>query len=128
MLTPCRRGQLFQYAPATIILFMPSDFHTTVGMGLGYIVLTSCYYTNVFNGQDLVWMSTSLFDSTGASYNQSAVLTNNELDQAKLLEYGLPRYTTTYAVAQICYNLALGASVTHVLLWFWGDLKRGERH
>lgn len=25
-----------------------------------------------------------------------------------------------------CYNLALGASVTHVLVWYWADLKRGE--
>lgn len=95
-------------------------------MGISYFVLTLCYYNNVFDGRDLVWMSTSLFDSNGDSYNQTAVLTNNVLDPDKLAAYGLPRYTTTYAIALICYNLALGASVTHVLVWYWGDLKRGE--
>lgn len=95
-------------------------------MGISYLLLTLCYYNNVFNARDLVWMSTSLFDSNGDSYNQTAVLTDNVLDPEKLAVYGLPRYTATYAIALICYNLALGASVTHVLVWYWADLKRGE--
>lgn len=98
---------------------------SSVGMALGYIVLTSCYYANIYNGRDLVFMSTSLFGSDGSTYNQTAVLTDNKLDPSKLAEIGLPRYTTSYSVSQLVYNLSMGAAVTHVILWSWSDLKRG---
>lgn len=72
-------------------------------------------------------MSTSLFSRDGDLYNQTAVLdSNNKLDRSKLEEYGLPRYTTTYAISQLCYNLSLGSAVVSVSLWYWSDLKRGK--
>ena len=96
-----------------------------VGMALGYIVLTTCYYNNVFNGRDILWMSQSLFNNEGGSYNQSAILTpQNTLDSSKLDSVGLPRYTTTYAISQMCYNFSLGAAIVHVLLWNWPELTR----
>lgn len=95
-------------------------------MALGYIILTSCYYANLYNGRDLKFMSTSLFGSDGSTYDQSAVLTDNKLDPSKLANVGLPRYTTTYAVSQLAYNLSMGAAITHVLLWSWPDLKKGK--
>lgn len=96
-----------------------------VGMALGYTILTTCYYNNVFNGRDLLWMSQSLFNDQGGSYNQSAILTpQNTLDPSKLDSVGLPRYTTTYAISQMCYNFSLGAAIVHVLLWNWRELSR----
>ncbi|PCH45026.1 OPT oligopeptide transporter [Wolfiporia cocos MD-104 SS10] len=96
-----------------------------LGMAIGYVVLTVCYYRNVFHGRDLVWMSTSLFASNGSTYDQSAILTpDNTLDPAKLDEVGLPQFTTTYAISQMCYNFSLGAAIVHVLVWNWRDLKR----
>ncbi|OSX63333.1 hypothetical protein POSPLADRAFT_1045686 [Postia placenta MAD-698-R-SB12] len=98
----------------------------TLGMAIGYLVLTLTYYHNVFNGRDLVWMSSALFGTDGGTYNQSAILTpSNQLDPEKLAEVGLPRFTTTYAISQMCYNVSLGAAIVHVLLWYWGDLKKG---
>ncbi|KAJ7822327.1 OPT oligopeptide transporter protein-domain-containing protein [Mycena olivaceomarginata] len=84
-----------------------------VGMWLGYIVLTTCYYSNVFNSRDLPFMSTSLFSETGDTYNQSEVITT----------VGLPRYSTTYAISRLCYNLSLGAAVTYLFLWRWPELR-----
>jgi hypothetical protein len=43
-------------------------------MAIGYVVLTGCYYANVFNGRDLNFMSTSLFGLDGERYNQTAVI------------------------------------------------------
>lgn len=43
------------------------EVNSYIGMALGYIVLTSAYYTNQFNGRDLLWMSNSLFGSDGTS-------------------------------------------------------------
>ena len=96
-----------------------------VGLALGYLVLTLSYYNNVFDGRDLLWMSQSLFGSDGKRYNQTAILTpENTLDRSKLGDVGLPRYTTTYAISQMCYNFSLGAAIVHVLLWNWKELKR----
>ncbi len=93
-------------------------------MALGYIVLTASYYTNVFNGRNLKWMSSSLFGEDGDTYDQTAVIDSNfHLNQTALAEVGLPRYTTTYAISQLCYNLSLGSAITYVFLWHWKDLK-----
>lgn len=97
-------------------------------MAIGYLVLTLAYYRNAFNGGDLKFMSTSLFDKDGETYNQSAILTADyAVDPVKLEELGLPRYTTTYTISQMCYNFSLGAAIVHVLLWHWKDLKRGKQ-
>ncbi|KAA1476039.1 OPT oligopeptide transporter [Dentipellis sp. KUC8613] len=101
-----------------------TQVNSYLGMALGYIVLTTCYYSNVFQGRDLVFMSTSLFGSDGKSYNQTAVLTSDsKLDPSKLAEVGLPRFTTTYAISQLAYNLSLGAAAVHVFLWHWKELR-----
>lgn len=33
------------------------------------------------------------------------------------------RLTTTYGLSLLCYNLAVGASFSHVLVWHWAELK-----
>nr|AGA20382.1 oligopeptide transporter 11 [Phanerodontia chrysosporium] len=103
---------------------LQTQVNSYLGMAIGYLVLTLAYYKNSFNARDLVFMSTSLFGSDGNTYNQSAILTpDNSLDKSKLAEVGLPRYTATYVVSQMCYNFSLGAALVHVLLWHWSDLK-----
>jgi hypothetical protein len=94
-------------------------------MALGYLILTVCYYRNVFGGGDILWMSTSLFNDNGSVYDQSAVLTpDNRLNATALASVGLPRYTTTYALSQMMYNLSLGAALVHVALYNWAELKQ----
>ncbi|KAI0330064.1 OPT oligopeptide transporter [Cubamyces sp. BRFM 1775] len=102
-----------------------TQFNSFLGIAIGYITLTLAYYNNAFDGRNLVWMSTALFDSQGGSYNQTAILTpENTVDQSQLASVGLPRYTTTYVISQMCYNFGLGAAIVHVLLWHWSDLKK----
>ncbi|KZV85364.1 OPT superfamily oligopeptide transporter [Exidia glandulosa HHB12029] len=103
---------------------LQTQVNSYLGMALGYIVLTSVYYSNIFNGRDLPFMSTSLFGSDGETYNQTAILTpDSRLNMTALQSIGLPRYTATYAVSQLAYNLSLGASIVHIFLWNWKDLK-----
>ncbi|KAH9478604.1 Oligopeptide transporter 1 [Psilocybe cubensis] len=95
-----------------------------IGMGLGYLFLTGGYYLNVFNGRSIPFMSTSLFGEDGASYNQSAVIDSDfKLNTDALATIGLPRYTTTYALSQLFYNLSLGSAFTYVVIWHWAELK-----
>ena len=106
---------------------LQTQINSYLGMAIGYLVLTLAYYKNSFGARDLKFMSTSLFDSTGATYNQTAILTSeNTLDPTKLAEVGLPRYTATYVVSQMCYNFSLGAALVHVGLWHWRELKEGK--
>ena len=97
-------------------------------MAIGYLVLTVTYYMNVWNARDLVFMSTSLFGRDGNVYNQTAILTPDyKLDPEKLQEVGLPRFTATFTVSQLFYNMSLGAALVHVVLWNWKELKEGAR-
>ncbi|GJE86746.1 OPT oligopeptide transporter [Phanerochaete sordida] len=103
---------------------LQTQINSYIGMAIGYLVLTLAYYKNSFGARDLDFMSTSLFGTDGGTYNQSAILTpENGLDKSKLAEIGLPRYTATYVVSQMCYNFSLGAAIVHVMLWHWNDLK-----
>ncbi|KAJ7510418.1 OPT oligopeptide transporter [Mycena galericulata] len=103
---------------------LQTQINSFIGMWIGYVVLTSCYYSNVFNGRDIPFMSTSLFGSDGNEYNQSAVITPDYRLNATALEtIGLPRYTATYAISQLCYNLSLGSAVTYLFLWHWPELR-----
>ncbi|KAF7312457.1 OPT oligopeptide transporter [Mycena indigotica] len=102
---------------------LQTQINSFIGMWLGYAVLTGSYYTNVFNGRSLPWMSTALFSQDGGTYNQSLVITDDfRLNKTALAEVGLPMYTTTYAISQLCYNLSLGAAVTYLLIWHWPEL------
>lgn len=93
-------------------------------MALGYLILTATYYANVFNGRDLVFMSTSLFGPDGDTYNQSAVIgADFKLNRDALETVGLPRYTTTYAISQLAYNVSLGAAVTYIIIWHHRELR-----
>ncbi|KDR80229.1 hypothetical protein GALMADRAFT_1186070 [Galerina marginata CBS 339.88] len=103
---------------------LQTQINSFIGMGLGYLILTGGYYLNVFHGRDLAFMSTALFGTDGNSYNQSAVIGPDfKLDPDALGVVGLPRYTTTYALSQLFYNLSLGSAFTYIVIWHWPELK-----
>ncbi|KAF8156006.1 OPT oligopeptide transporter [Crassisporium funariophilum] len=103
---------------------LQTQINSFIGMGLGYVVLTTAYYSNAFNGRDITFMSTSLFGLDGDTYNQTAVIgADYKLNSDALETVGLPRYTTTYAISQLCYNLSLGAAFTSLALWHWPEVK-----
>ncbi|KAF7307796.1 OPT oligopeptide transporter [Mycena kentingensis (nom. inval.)] len=103
---------------------LQTQINSYIGMWLGYAILTGSYYANRFNGRDLPFMSTSLFGEDGSKYNQTLIITDSYgLNKTALAEVGLPRYTTTYAISQMCYNLSLGAAVTYLFVWHWAELK-----
>ncbi|KAJ7067083.1 OPT superfamily oligopeptide transporter [Mycena amicta] len=82
---------------------LQTQINSFIGMWLGYMVLTGSYYTN---------------------YNQTLIITPDyKLNATALAEVGLPRYTTTYAISQLCYNLSLGSAVTYLFIWHWAELK-----
>jgi OPT family oligopeptide transporter len=102
---------------------------------VGYIIciflFLGVYYGNVWQAQDFPFLSQLLFsqDSTSSNYvlsNQTEILNDeNVLLPSALETEGLPFFEGTYAMFLFTTNLAVTATISHLLLWNWDDLKTG---
>ncbi|PWY87384.1 OPT superfamily oligopeptide transporter [Aspergillus heteromorphus CBS 117.55] len=99
---------------------------------LGCIVLfMAVYYGNIWRSQDFPFLSQLLYygDSNSTwyhEYNQTLILNSDfVVDPVALQEQGLPWLTGTYVVYLITSNMGLTATLTHMLLWNWEDIKIG---
>ena len=64
-----------------------------------------------------------MFYENGTLYDQLLILNSNyEVDPTLLAEQGLPYYAGTFVVNLISTNMALAATITHLLLWNHDDL------
>lgn len=78
---------------------------------------------NVWNGQSFPFLSQALFYENGTRYKQLLILDDNfKLDKAKLAIHGLPWFASSQVLAKIGHNLAIGATITHVLIWYGKDI------
>lgn len=96
-----------------------------------YMLFMGIYYTNQWRSQDFPFLSQELFDGSSNStnyvvYNQSAILNEDfRIDNAKLEAAGIPYLTGTYIGYLITSNMGLTATLTHMMLWNWDDIKGG---
>jgi hypothetical protein len=103
--------------------------NTLVGYLIGLCMYMGLYYNNVFDAKRFPFMSTALFSEKSnhtkyQQYNQSSILNDKyEVDAVKLAEAGLPRLTAAHAVGQTAVNIAIMATITHMILWHWDDIK-----
>ncbi|TEB20473.1 peptide transporter MTD1, partial [Coprinellus micaceus] len=68
-------------------------------------------------------------------YNTLILDENFRLDPAKLAEQGLPWFASSQVIAKIGHSLAIGATITHVFIWYGKDIidvirkyRRGETY
>ncbi|TPR06570.1 hypothetical protein CAN33_0023235 [Aspergillus niger] len=99
---------------------------------LGCIILfMAIYYANIWRSQDFPFLSQLLYygDSNSTyyhEYNQTLILNSEYIvDPAALKEQGLPWLTGTYVVYLITSNMGVTATLTHMLLWDFDDIKVG---
>ncbi|KAM0748112.1 peptide transporter MTD1 [Meredithblackwellia eburnea MCA 4105] len=102
-------------------LFTP--FSTQVsqyaGVALCCILFTTMYANNVWNAQNFPFLSQLLFYQNGTEYNQTLILNPDySLNQTALDIQGTPWYSASNAMYYLGCNLAIGATLTHVGLWF----------
>jgi hypothetical protein len=77
----------------------------------------------------LPFLSQSLFNATSTFtnytvYDQNLILSPDfTIDEAKLAAEGVPYLTGTYIAYLITSNAGLTATLVHMLLWNWDDLK-----
>lgn len=93
------------------------------------VVFLGLYYGNVWRAQDFPFLSQLMFSpsSNGTHYvrfNQTAILNGQgRVDEAKLMRQGIPYISATYASHNLTENLAISATITHLVLYNWDDLK-----
>ncbi|KAJ6017650.1 OPT oligopeptide transporter [Penicillium sp. IBT 35674x] len=93
--------------------------HQAAGFVVCFIAMIGIYYGNGWGAKSLPFMSTKLLMSNGTAYPVADVFVDGVLDEAQLLNYGLPKLTGTFAFAMFMANAAIGALIVHCIL-FWG--------
>jgi OPT oligopeptide transporter protein len=103
--------------------------NTLVGYCIGLVLYMGLYYNNVWDAQRFPFMSTTLFSEKSnhtryRQYNQTAILNSKyEVDPVLLAQEGLPRLTASHTFGMTAVNIAIMATITHMVLWHWNDIK-----
>lgn len=103
-------------------------FKALISVMLGYIlciaVFIAVFYGNVWKARNFPFLSQVLFYENGTLYDQSLIMdANYQVDPQLVAEQGLPYYASTWVIYLIATNLALAATVTHLLIWNRNDLR-----
>lgn len=87
------------------------------------------YYGNVWRAKDFPLLSQLLFSPQSNSthyvvFKQNAILdSQGVVDDAQVKEEGIPYMAASFAQYVLTENLAITATITHMLLYNWDDLK-----
>ncbi|RDB18213.1 Oligopeptide transporter 9 [Hypsizygus marmoreus] len=106
-------------------LFTPISTQLSLysGTAICMIAFCACYATNTWNGQNFPFLSQALFYENGTRYKQLNILDENfKLDPARLAIEGLPWFASSQVLSKIGSNLAIGATIMHVLVWYGKDI------
>ncbi|KAJ7669860.1 peptide transporter MTD1 [Mycena polygramma] len=106
-------------------LFTPLSTQLSLYFGTLICIIAFCglYANNVWSGQNFPWLSQELFYENGTQYDQLAILDDNfRLDKAALEIQGLPWFASSQVLTKIGTNLSIGATITHVVLWYGKDI------
>ncbi|KAI9642621.1 hypothetical protein NHQ30_009426 [Ciborinia camelliae] len=114
-------------------LWMP--LYTLTNSMIGYllciVLFMGIYYGNVWESGNFPFLAQLLFDNSSnatvyAEYNLSLILdAKNEISKAGLTENGIPYLTGTYVAYLITTNMGLTATMVHMFLWNYDDVKAG---
>ena len=114
----------WQYIQSTYLsLPLKQQLNTWIGYVIWYAALLGLYYGNAWNAKNFPFMSTSLFTTAGKKFSTTSIL-NSEgtIDQEKLDKVGVPALSSSTAWGYFTSNLAIGAMITHVLIFYGKDM------
>ncbi|KAK7046341.1 peptide transporter MTD1 [Favolaschia claudopus] len=106
-------------------LFTPLSTQLSLYFGTLICIIAFCalYANNVWQGQNFPWLSQELFYENGTQYDQLSILDENfRLDKDALAIQGLPWFASSQVLTKIGTNLSIGATITHVVLWYGKDI------
>jgi hypothetical protein len=98
----------------------------------GYLIsigtYMTMYYTNMWNAKKFPFLSPMLFSESSNStryvpYDIKKILNaNHEVDESLLQKVGLPWFTGSYALSLTTINIAISATIVHMLIWHYEDI------
>ncbi|PIG86197.1 OPT peptide transporter Mtd1 [Aspergillus arachidicola] len=114
----------WQYIQSTYLsLPIKQQLNTWIGYVILYAAILGLYYGNAWDAKTFPFMSTSLFQSNGTQFSTSAVINSQgTIDFTKLKETGLPSLTSATVWGYLTQNLAIGALITHVFIFYGKDM------
>ncbi|KAE8350720.1 OPT oligopeptide transporter protein-domain-containing protein, partial [Aspergillus coremiiformis] len=114
----------WQYIQSTYLsLPFKQQLNSWIGYIIFYAAMLGLYYNNVWDAKTFPFMSTSLFQSNGTHFStQSVMNSDNTIDFTKLKETGLPAMTSSAVWGYLTQNLAIGALITHVFIFYGKDM------
>ncbi|KAG0151493.1 hypothetical protein CROQUDRAFT_667808 [Cronartium quercuum f. sp. fusiforme G11] len=96
------------------------------GILLSFLFLAIGYEQSWFSGgkeNGFPFLNSQLLTHEGKVYNQSAIINEDGSGNwDKIKELGTPYFSSSFILANIATNLAVGAAITHCLLWGWGSI------
>ncbi|KAK8090769.1 OPT oligopeptide transporter protein-domain-containing protein [Apiospora phragmitis] len=113
----------FQYIGSSA-LFIPLSVSA-----LTWQFVSGMYYGNIWRAKDFPLLSQLLFSPKSNSthyvvYPQNAILdAQGVVDDVQVEEEGIPYMAASFAQYVLTENLAITATITHMLLYNWDDLK-----
>ncbi|KAI1377096.1 OPT peptide transporter Mtd1 [Hypoxylon crocopeplum] len=109
----------------SIYLSLPlkQQLNSWIGYVILYAALLGLYYSDTWNAKSFPFMSTSLFSGNGTVFHPTSILNDQGIvDQSKLNEVGLPYLTSSTVWGYFTQNLAIGALITHVFIFYGKDM------
>ncbi|KAG8412708.1 hypothetical protein J3458_013149 [Metarhizium acridum] len=98
---------------------LKQQLNSWIGYGIWYAAMLGLYYNNAWGAKSFPFMSTSLFNGNGTRFNTTSILNGQgTIDPEKLDGVGLPHMTATTVWGYFTANLAIGALITHVLIFY----------
>ncbi|KAL4866984.1 hypothetical protein BDV12DRAFT_198714 [Aspergillus spectabilis] len=115
----------------SVYLSLPfkQQLNSWIGYAIFYVVMAALYYGNAWDAKTFPFMSTSLFLRNGDKFSPDSVLKpGGTIDFDKLNDIGLPNLTSSTVWGYLTQNLAIGALITHVLIFYSKDMILAWKH
>ncbi|PKX90429.1 OPT family oligopeptide transporter [Aspergillus novofumigatus IBT 16806] len=114
----------WQYIQSSFLsLPLKQQLNSWIGYVIFYPVMLALYYGNTWSAKSFPFMSTSLFNSNGKQFSTTSILSNQgTIDYDKLKQVGIPHLTSSTVWGYLTQNLAIGALITHVLIFYGKDM------
>ncbi|GAM88615.1 hypothetical protein ANO11243_066490 [Dothideomycetidae sp. 11243] len=115
-------------------LWLPlqTQLNSLVGYLLCIILFMGIYYGNLWRSQDFPFLSQLLYNGDGSNgtqftvYDLKAILnSDNEINRTAFNEQGIPYLTGSYVAYLITTNMGATATLVHMFLWNWEEIKGG---
>ncbi|EDP48038.1 hypothetical protein KXV98_009177 [Aspergillus fumigatus] len=114
----------WQYIQSSYLsLPLKQQLNSWIGYVIFYPAMLGLYYRNTWSAKSFPFMSTSLFTSNGKQFSTTSILSDRgTVDYNKLKEVGIPYLTSSTVWGYLTQNLAIGALITHVLIFYGKDM------